>query len=157
MKTQKIVLVVASAIVSTLLTISIACSECGWFTVGYNKTHFDQGEWCPRGWIITQLDFDGGGYGNNNMGNFPIVARVKCCRLTSGSVASFPSQETGDSTQALDPGDNVKVDSFLAGDIVFQKDDQKLWRLFEDEKGLYLENLQTGKVYRFVLEEVEGE
>jgi hypothetical protein len=157
MKAQKIVLIVACAIVFTLLTVSIGSSECGWFAVGYNKSHFDQGEWCPRGWIITQLDFDGGGYGNNNMGNFPIVARVKCCRLTGGSIGSLPSQEKADCAQALDAGDNVKVDSFLAGDIVFQKNDQKLWRLFEDEEGLYLQNLQTGKVYRFVLEEVESE
>jgi len=29
--------------------------------------------------------------------------------------------------------------------------------MFEDEEGLYLENLGMGKVYRFVLEEVEKE
>jgi hypothetical protein len=38
---------------------------------------------------------------------------------------------------------------------VFQKDGSNLWRMFEDEKGLYLENLSTGEVYRFVLEKVE--
>jgi len=27
--------------------------------------------------------------------------------------------------------------------------------MFEDENGLYLENVNTGKVYRFVLQEVE--
>jgi len=27
--------------------------------------------------------------------------------------------------------------------------------MFEDEDGLYLENANTGKVYRFVLQEVE--
>jgi hypothetical protein len=27
--------------------------------------------------------------------------------------------------------------------------------MFEDEDGLYLENLKTGKVYRFILQEVE--
>ena len=41
------------------------------------------------------------------------------------------------------------------GDITFQKDGQKLWRMFEDEDGLYLESIKTGKVYRFVLQEVE--
>ena len=45
---------------------------------------------------------------------------------------------------------NALLGSIIAlnlGDcIVFQKDGRKLWRMFEDEKGLYLENLSTGKV-----------
>jgi hypothetical protein len=45
----------------------------------------------------------------------------------------------------------LKVDT---GDIVFQKHGRKLWRMFEDEKGLYLENIKTKKVYSFVLKEV---
>lgn len=50
---------------------------------------------------------------------------------------------------------NVEGDALLAGDIVFHKNNKKLWRMFEDEEGLYLENLKTGKVYRFILKEIE--
>lgn len=49
----------------------------------------------------------------------------------------------------------VKANNINTGDIVFQKDDQKLWRMFEDEKGLYLENIKSKKVYSFVLKEVK--
>ena len=59
--------------------------KCGWYNVGYNKSHFsNQGNWCPSGMFITQLDLDGGGYGNNNMGNYPMVGRVKCCAPIGG-------------------------------------------------------------------------
>jgi len=47
---------------------------------------------------------------------------------------------------------HVKARGFTTGDIVFQKDDQKLWRMFEDEKGLYLENLKTGETSRIFME-----
>jgi hypothetical protein len=49
----------------------------------------------------------------------------------------------------------VKAQAFDTGDITFRKEGEALWRMFEDEDGLYLESLKTGKVYRFVLEEVE--
>lgn len=49
----------------------------------------------------------------------------------------------------------VKASNINTGDIVFQKDGKKLWRMFEDEKGLYLENIKTLKVYSFVLKEVK--
>jgi hypothetical protein len=55
----------------------------------------------------------------------------------------------------LDVEGYVQAYGYYTGDIVFQKDKQKLWRMFEDEEGLYLENLKTGKVYRFILQEVE--
>jgi hypothetical protein len=55
----------------------------------------------------------------------------------------------------LDVEGYVQAYGYYTGDIVFQKDKQKLWRMFEDEDGLYLENLKTGKIYRFVLQEVE--
>lgn len=45
--------------------------------------------------------------------------------------------------------------SYLTGDIIFQKDGEELWRMFEDEEGLYAESLKTGKVYKFLLEEIE--
>lgn len=54
----------------------------------------------------------------------------------------------------LDVEGDVQAHAYHTGDIFFRKDGEKLWRLFEDEDGLYLENLKTGKVYRFVLEEL---
>ncbi|MCX6665347.1 MAG: hypothetical protein NT038_04715 [Euryarchaeota archaeon] len=42
---------------------------------------------------------------------------------------------------------------YYTGDIIFQKDGQKLWRMFEDENGLYLEQVKSGKTYQFVLTE----
>ncbi len=57
----------------------------------------------------------------------------------------------------LDVEGYVQAYGYYTGDIIFQKDKQKLWRMFEDEDGLYLENLKTGKIYRFVLQEVEKE
>jgi len=53
----------------------------------------------------------------------------------------------------LDVEGDVQAHAYYTGDIIFQKDGQKLWRMFEDEDGLYLENLKTGKVYTFVLHE----
>jgi hypothetical protein len=55
----------------------------------------------------------------------------------------------------LDVEGYVQAHGYYTGDIIFQKDDRKLWRMFEDEDGLYLESLKTGKVYRFVLQEVD--
>ncbi len=57
----------------------------------------------------------------------------------------------------LDVEGYVQAYGYYTGDIIFQKDKEKLWRMFEDEDGLYLENLRTGKIYRFVLQEVEKE
>lgn len=54
---------------------------------------------------------------------------------------------------------SIQAKSFDVGDIIFrdQKNQKELWRMFEDEDGLYLENAKTGKVYRFVLKEVNIE
>ena len=72
---------------------SYGWEDCSWHEVGYNKSHFtNQGDWCPNGKFITQLDFDGGGYGSKNMGNYPIVGRVKCCRPSPVA----PKKQTGD-------------------------------------------------------------
>jgi len=49
----------------------------------------------------------------------------------------------------------VKAWGYITRDITFQKDGKALWRMFEDEKGLYLESISTGEVYRFVLEKVK--
>lgn len=53
----------------------------------------------------------------------------------------------------LDVEGDVQAYAYHTGDIFFQKNDKKLWRMFEDEDGLYLENLNTGRVYTFVLQE----
>jgi hypothetical protein len=57
--------------------------------------------------------------------------------------------------EKLEVEGNVKAWGYITGDITFQKDGKALWRMFEDEKGLYLESLSTGEVYRFVLEKVK--
>jgi len=60
-------------------------------------------------------------------------------------------------TNGLQVRGKITAPAFEVGDITFkdQKTQEILWRMFEDEEGLYLENVKTGKVYRFVLEEVE--
>jgi hypothetical protein len=54
----------------------------------------------------------------------------------------------------LDVEGSIQAKSYYTGDIVFQKNGQQLWRMVEEEDGLYLESLKTGKTYRFILEEV---
>jgi hypothetical protein len=57
----------------------------------------------------------------------------------------------------LDVEGKIQANSFDVGDITFrdQKTNKILWRMFEDENGLYLENSKTGKIYRFLLEEIK--
>ena len=55
----------------------------------------------------------------------------------------------------LDVNGEVQALAYHTGDIFFQKDGVKLWRMFEDEFGLYVENLLSGKVYTFVLQELD--
>jgi len=57
----------------------------------------------------------------------------------------------------LDVEGDAQANNWHTGDIFFQKNNENLWRMFEDEDGLYAENLKTGKVYRFILEEVSKE
>jgi len=58
-------------------------------------------------------------------------------------------------TEKLEVAGNVKATAFSTGDITFNKGDKPVWRMYEDENGLYLESLITGKRYRFVLQEME--
>jgi hypothetical protein len=57
----------------------------------------------------------------------------------------------------LDVEGYVQAHGYYTGDIIFQRNNEKLWRMFEDEEGLYLENLRTGRIYRFLLQEVKTE
>jgi hypothetical protein len=60
---------------------------------------------------------------------------------------------TPDPEYKLDVEGTVQAHDFITGDITFRKDGKKLWRMFEDEKGLYVENLSTGKTSKVFLEE----
>jgi hypothetical protein len=62
---------------------------------------------------------------------------------------------TTNPTEKLEVKGNIKTAAFTTGDIFFQKDGQTLWQMFEDEKGLYLKQLKTGKTYRLMLEEIK--
>jgi hypothetical protein len=57
----------------------------------------------------------------------------------------------------LDVDGDIQAEAYHAGDIFFQKDGEKLWRMFEDEQGLYVESLKTGKKYSFMLQEIKDE
>jgi hypothetical protein len=71
--------------------------------------------------------------------------------ITTGNVGIG----TTEPFEKLEVEGNVKAWGYITGDITFQKDGKPLWRMFEDENGLYLESLSTGEIYRFVLEKVE--
>ncbi len=51
----------------------------------------------------------------------------------------------------------IRAEGFDTEDIIFRDSGsgEPLWRMFEDENGLYLENKKTGKVYKFVLQEIK--
>ena len=53
--------------------------SCSWHKVGYDKSHFQVGGWCPAGSYITQIDLDGDP--SHGPGNSPVVGQVRCCRL----------------------------------------------------------------------------
>jgi hypothetical protein len=57
----------------------------------------------------------------------------------------------------LDVEGTVQAQAYDTGDIFFRKEGERLWRMFEDEKALYLENLRTSKVYTFVLQAIQEE
>lgn len=96
---------------------SFAWEECSWHEVGYNKTHFpNQGDWCPDGKFITQLDIDGGGYGSKNMGNYPIIKSVKCCKPKS-------------SPKSTTSGIGVKKSALTSSDI------KEIWAAIDEIKG----------------------
>jgi hypothetical protein len=55
----------------------------------------------------------------------------------------------------LDVEGKIQATAFDTGDITFRKNGEILWRMFEEDDGLYLENVKTSKVYRLVVQENE--
>lgn len=51
----------------------------------------------------------------------------------------------------LDVYGYVKADGYYTDDIFFQEGGVKLWRMYGDENGVYLENIATGNIYRLVI------
>lgn len=58
---------------------------------------------------------------------------------------------TSNPAYELDVEGYVQASGYYTEDIIFQKDGIKIWKIFGDENGMYLENLLTNKKYRFVL------
>ena len=52
----------------------------------------------------------------------------------------------------LDVEGKIQATSFDTGDITFRKNGEILWRMFEEDDGLYLENVKTAKVFRLVVQ-----
>lgn len=52
----------------------------------------------------------------------------------------------------LEVAGRVKARAFDTGDILFHAGGEALWRMFEDERGLQLENVRTGEVSKVFLE-----
>jgi len=84
-----------------------------------------------------------------NTGGFPVGLAVDQGSVGIGTTTPAAGYK-------LDVEGGIQATVFDVGDITFrnQETNQILWRMFEDEDGLYLENAKTGKVYKFVLEEV---
>lgn len=60
---------------------------CTWETVGTVPSHNDQGDWCPDGTFITQVDLDSdGGVADTDS---PIIGRARCCQMEGGSTLTW--------------------------------------------------------------------
>ena len=121
--------------------------------------YIDQGGAGKRGFMSLYMSHDdyAGIQVMNNAGSYGDLYLLPF----GGTVAMGDSVGIGTATPAagytLDVEGKVQATAFDTGDITFRDQDTQeiLWRMFEDEDGLYLENMATGKVYRFVLEEVK--
>lgn len=76
-------------------------------------------------------------------------------RIGMGTGGSDPAYLLTVNGDAWFKGGEVKAANFVTGDIVLEKNGQNLWRIFEEEDGIFVESLKTGKTYRFNLEEVK--
>jgi hypothetical protein len=77
--------------------------------------------------------------------------------INSDHVMSIMGGKVGIGTTSpaysLDVQGYVQALGYYTGDIFFQKDGKQLWRMYENENGLYAQNLITGKTYKFVLQD----
>ncbi len=100
-----------------------------------------------------------GGHGNMFLNNsLPAGARV----IASSPEATLLQPHAGNVgigiidpnaiEETLQVAGNVKAQGLITGDIVFQKAEDKLWRMYEEDSGLSVENLTTGEVARVLLE-----
>jgi|GEM_PF-6562087 len=88
--------------------------SCLWREIGYDKSHFQLGDWCPPGSFLTQLDLDGDT--SHGEGNGPVVGRAKCCRLPGWQYGKWGTsywREVGLQMSHGDRGDWCPPGSFL--------------------------------------------
>ena len=137
--------------INVLPTSSVyAWGNCFWVRVP--NSHQPGADWCPNGYIITALDLDGCGYGDKHaMGDCPIIGQAKCCQLTKYDLSSLTDPDSNKQALQRQTIDGKKI---VVGDIYFKKDQEMLWRMFEDENGLYLENLKTKEIFRVVIDSI---
>jgi hypothetical protein len=96
---------------------------------------------------------DGGAVGiQESNGSLQFNTKEGVGRMSLTREGNLGIATTGPS-EKLEVEGNVKAWEFITGDITFQKDGIKLWRMFEDEKGLYVENLKTGDTSKVYLED----
>jgi hypothetical protein len=75
------------------------------------------------------------------------------CKYLTAVDASVKGGQTIDAP--LTVSGTVTAPAYNTGDIFFHKGEKMVWRMYEDEAGLYVESGVTGKHYRLVLEEMQ--
>jgi hypothetical protein len=152
LKNKRNILVLFILISITIMPTSSVYAWGNCFWVRIPNSHQPGADWCPNGYIITALDLDGCGYGNMHaMGDCPIIAQARCCQLTRGDLSSLIDPESNKQASHEQTIDGKKI---VVGDIYFKKHQKMLWRMFEDENGLYVENLKTKQTFRVVLDRI---
>lgn len=61
--------------------------DCSWQPVGWLKSHGKNGDWCPDGTFLTQLDLDRAA-GKSDSDN-PVVGRAQCCGMGGAAGRSW--------------------------------------------------------------------